>query len=187
MQGNIEPKSIMEVDDSKGDSSTSITVDSVGNGGKQTCSRSSISDSHGVGGGDGAAPSLMKNGSSGDDENENTQDWCPLFMDGLPTNFASNNALAAIASLLNDSGEDNNDDDNDKKKEQDRVKVTPRKGGGKVSRRMARRNKNKTCQNSPYDLPAGRNGKANDYEESSKKSKSATMGEAHLFLSMWKI
>eukprot|EP01083_Nonionella_stella_P136023 413754_1 len=182
MQGHIEPKSHMEVDDSKGDSN--MTVDSVDNGENQTSSKSLVG---------GGAPSLMKNNLSGDndnddddeDEDENSQDWCPLFMDGLPTNFASNNALAAIASLLNDSGDDSNKNDDENKK--GKVKVTPRKGGGKVSRRTARRNKNKTCQNSPYDLPAGRNGNGNENgnEESSKKS--ATMGEAQLFLSMWKI
>jgi len=47
------------------------------------------------------------NNNSGDDDND---DICPLFMDGLPKNFASNPQLAAIASLLND---EDDDDDND--------------------------------------------------------------------------
>mmetsp|Transcript_8184 Transcript_8184/g.9528 ORF Transcript_8184/g.9528 Transcript_8184/m.9528 type:complete len:200 (+) Transcript_8184:58-657(+) len=52
---------------------------------------------------------------SGDDDDDD-DDICPLFMDGLPKNFASNPHLAAIASLLND---DNDDDDNDYSQEED--------------------------------------------------------------------
>jgi len=48
------------------------------------------------------------NNNSGDDDDDD--DICPLFMDGLPKNFASNPQLAAIASLLND---EDGDDDND--------------------------------------------------------------------------
>ena len=35
-------------------------------------------------------------------EEEEEEATCPLFMDGLPSNFADNKSLAAIASLLND-------------------------------------------------------------------------------------
>jgi len=55
------------------------------------------------------------NNNSGDDDDDD-DDICPLFMDGLPKNFASNPHLAAIASLLND---DNNNDDNDYSQEED--------------------------------------------------------------------
>ena len=83
--------------------------------------------------------------------------------------------MATIASILNNSGDDNNKNDDENKK--GKVKVTPREGGGKVSRRTVRMNKNNTYQNSPHDLPAGRNGNGNendkdddnDNEESSKK------------------
>jgi len=106
---------------------------------------------------------------------------CPLFMgtDGLPSNFASNNALAAIASLLND------DDDGDAstcsageisskaKTKSLTSKVTPKQGGGKVSRRIANRNRAMEKRN-PYNKPV------NDKPK-------ATMGEAQLFLKMWKI
>ena len=100
--------------------------------------------------------------------------------------------MATIASILNNSGDDNNKNDDENKK--GKVKVTPREGGGKVSRRTVRMNKNKTYQNSPHDLPAGKMGTKmtmtmtmtmknhpkndNDNEESSKKS--ATMGRVKL-------
>lgn len=34
--------------------------------------------------------------------NTSSSSDCPLFMDGLPSDFAQNSALAAIASLIND-------------------------------------------------------------------------------------
>ncbi len=108
---------------------------------------------------------------------------CPLFMgtDGLPSNFASNNALAAIASLLNDDDEDGDTStchggDTPSKVIRASIasNVTPKQGGGKVSRRSANKSR------------AGRNRKPYNKPESNDKPK-ATMGEAQLFLKMWKI
>jgi hypothetical protein len=39
-------------------------------------------------------------------EEEEETSWCPLFMEGLPTDFASNPQLADIASLLEDDDAD---------------------------------------------------------------------------------
>ena len=41
-----------------------------------------------------------------DSSSGSTTSDCPLFMDGLPSNFAQNSSLAAIASLLNDDEEE---------------------------------------------------------------------------------
>lgn len=84
----------------------------------------------------------------------------PLFMEGLPSDFSSNSKLAAIASFLN------SDSDNESEK------PLSASGGGKVKKRM---NKKYTNKNSPYT------------KIEKKSSKSASIGEAQLFLSMWKM
>jgi hypothetical protein len=58
-----------------------------------------------------AAEVLVEEGDD-DDDNDNdseTNNMCPLFMNGLPKNFASNPQLAAIASLMNDDDDDDGD------------------------------------------------------------------------------
>jgi len=98
---------------------------------------------------------------------------CPLFMNGLPSDFSSNPQLAALASLLEE-----NEKDEEKEKLNDlvcsRVKLpTGKPGGGKV--RANGRKQRQTAVASPYRLP-----------EKSPKTK-PTLGEAQLFLKMWKI
>jgi hypothetical protein len=58
-----------------------------------------------------AAEEVVEEGDNNDDDNDNDNDSdetniCPLFMNGLPRNFASNPQLAAIASLMNDDDDD---------------------------------------------------------------------------------
>jgi len=101
-----------------------------------------------------------------EDEDEDEESRCPLFMEGLPKDFASNPALAAIANLLEEEPKDE-----DKSKKSKCQTVSLESGGGKMS------NRNRSLSRSihrrkPYDIP--------------KKPK-ATLGEAQLFLKMWKM
>ena len=95
----------------------------------------------------------------------NNEMWCPLFMDGLPSDFSTNSSLAAIASLLdeNSSGSRENHSNNG---------VLPKGqiGGGKVSLQRKFSNRSK-----PYSLT------------SKKKPTTSTLEEAQLFMKMWKI
>ena len=93
-------------------------------------------------------------------EEDNDEVICPLFMEGLPSNFTTNSGLAAIASLL---------DEETAKPEKDIP--TPKSGGGKIrskSNRLSRRM-------SPFSV------------ETKKKEKEVTStAEAQLFIKMWK-
>eukprot|EP00558_Chaetoceros_sp_UNC1202_P010229 CAMPEP_0197247900 /NCGR_PEP_ID=MMETSP1429-20130617/32555_1 /TAXON_ID=49237 /ORGANISM="Chaetoceros sp., Strain UNC1202" /LENGTH=129 /DNA_ID=CAMNT_0042708947 /DNA_START=86 /DNA_END=472 /DNA_ORIENTATION=- len=100
-----------------------------------------------------------------DNETESDSNLCPLFMDGLPSDFSTNPDLAAIASLIGD------DDEDDKHREPRKSiygKSTLQKGGGKV---VSRKERSKH-RNKPYATPK-------------KKEKQASLGEAQLFLKMW--
>lgn len=122
---------------------------------------------------------IMSSSSSSSSSND-----CPLFMDGLQSNFAQNTALAALASLLDD-------DDADRYKETDNRKAaTPSKatthvnksGGGKASKIMERRGNNF----SPYSK-GKEDGLRKEDGDKKEKKKGATLGEAQLFLNMWKL
>ncbi|GFH59151.1 hypothetical protein CTEN210_15627 [Chaetoceros tenuissimus] len=91
----------------------------------------------------------------------------PLFMDGLPADFSSNSKLAAIASFLNSDSDNESVNSNRVMNE----KPLSASGGGKIKRR----NKKYTNKNSPYA------------KIEKKTSNSASIGEAQLFLSMWKM
>lgn len=91
----------------------------------------------------------------------------PLFMDGLPSDFSSNSKLAAIASFLYS----DSDSESVNSKRVISEKPLSASGGGKVKRS----NKKYTNKSSPYA------------KIEKKTSKSASMGEAQLFLSMWKM
>mmetsp|Transcript_11033 Transcript_11033/g.16687 ORF Transcript_11033/g.16687 Transcript_11033/m.16687 type:complete len:146 (+) Transcript_11033:367-804(+) len=116
------------------------------------------------------------------DSNEDNEDQCPLFMTGLPTDFAKNKGLAAIASLLSEEivveGEEDLCKKSPKKSPKaakEKVKPQPhkgKKGGGKVARS---RNMNKA---SPYAV---------EKKEKVQNVNRASIGEAQLFLRMWKI
>ena len=103
-------------------------------------------------------------------DSKDDEDVCPLFMEGLPRDFSQNPQLAALASLLDE--EDN--EDTKKLKSTKDVHVTPQKGSGKVKSKNSR-NRRRTA---PY--PQQQSGKQ------SKESK-ASMGEAQLFMKMWKL
>ena len=97
-------------------------------------------------------------------------------MDGLPSDFAQSSALAAIASLIDD--DDDCKDDNHKKSASHFHLSTAgeelKSGGGKIKMTGNKRNN----RHSPYNKDMG---------ATIKGEKKATLGEAQLFLGMWKI
>jgi hypothetical protein len=102
----------------------------------------------------------------GSDDNEKL---CPLFMDGLPSDFSTNPGLAAIASLFDEESEDSVAP---KKKEYETPST--RVGGGKLRRTPAR---------------SKRKNDGRPYQNRQRKSdtKATSVGETHLFLKMWKL
>lgn len=109
-----------------------------------------------------------------EEEEEEEDATCPLFMDGLPTNFAENKSLAAIASLLNDEEDDYSDTKKQTAEKEDSImsKVELKSGGGKVKRKSKRKG------SSPYNK---------DKKKVQNDKKAASVGEAQLFLNLWKI
>ena len=147
-----------------------------------------------------------------DADEASSSSTCPLFMSGLPSDFASNPSLAAIASLLGDEEYDSDVDirkvrrkgltavDSDSKtvsgggaaaaaagKATAAATANPRVGGGKIGGAgAARRNNNKSgsrkksgAHHRPYPTTEGK-------KEGEGKQK-ASVGEAQLFLNMWKL
>lgn len=109
-----------------------------------------------------------------EEEEEEDTTTCPLFMDGLPSNFAENKSLAAIASLLNEEDDDNATKQSADNKEDGLMsKVELKSGGGKVQRKSRRKG------SSPYNKDKKKG--------IQKDKKAASVGEAQLFLNMWKI
>jgi hypothetical protein len=106
---------------------------------------------------------------AGDDVDDD-EILCPLFMEGLPTDFGTNPQLAAIASLLED--DDDEDEDSNRKTIKQQAPQAGKVGGGKI-RSKSRYQR----QTSPYPKPP----------QSNNKPKKATMGEAQLFLKLWKL
>ena len=86
----------------------------------------------------------------------------PLFMDGLPSDFASNPQLQAIASLM-EGGDYKEESEAD-------IKAMPKEGGGKLRRQHRKHSK-----------------KSNPYVKPEKKKNQTSLGEAQLFLNMWKL
>ena len=109
-----------------------------------------------------------------DGHDDEAEELCPLFMDGLPKDFSTNVHLAALASLMNDAV----DEDEPKQKPKSVASndathtITTKKGGGKVDRRSQVRSKR---QGDPYSKPAA------------TKTQTASLGEAQLFLKMWSL
>ena len=97
---------------------------------------------------------------SSDEETSNDSMQCPLFMTSLPTDFASNSGLAAIASLIT------NDEDSNIEKPKKQISpirmATVKSGGGKAVKERS------TNRRSPY-------------------KKETTVNEAQLFLKLWKM
>ena len=103
---------------------------------------------------------------------------CPLFMDGLPRDFASNPALAALASLLAD--EQVKEDTGERAVHDITANITLPVGGGKITVRRQGKH-NFTCErNKPYDCKISERKKP-------IAPASTTVPEAQLFLSLWKL
>mmetsp|Transcript_23387 Transcript_23387/g.29484 ORF Transcript_23387/g.29484 Transcript_23387/m.29484 type:complete len:162 (+) Transcript_23387:15-500(+) len=90
---------------------------------------------------------------------------CPLFMDGLPPDFESNPSLAALASLLGEDEEPEKDEVTENNIQKAKLCIS---GGGKVSRKKAPK-----YRITPY--------------QSKRNKTKASLGEAQLFLKMWKL
>lgn len=141
---------------------------------------------------------------------DESDDWCPLFSTDLPKNFSSNVAIGAIASLLDDSEEaisDGNDGDTDMNSlsnEQQNHTVAHRqptqvitgsssnigKGKGRVVAKKDR--KAKINRFRPYDNPIQRKEQTRDRDRGSrcdecKEANASSVGEAQIFLQLWKI
>ena len=161
-------------------------------------------------GGDGGGKGGGGKDCANDADEASSSSTCPLFMSGLPSDFASNPSLAAIASLL---GDEEYDSDVDIRKVRKRglraedgesktvsgggaaaagkataaATANPRVGGGKIGGAgAARRNNNKSgsrkksgAHHRPYPTTEGK-------KEGEGKQK-ASVGEAQLFLNMWKL
>jgi hypothetical protein len=135
------------------------------------------------------------------DENDilsssSSNNYCPLFMDGLPRDFSTNPALAALASLLDD--DNTNEDINDNKsanislrnrKEDDRFAVKRRSENRKFKSFHRRKGILKACeQSSDKEAAAAPSPTLHDNDNiQNETSRSATIGEASLFLKMWKL
>lgn len=124
-------------------------------------------------------PNIESSSGSRDDA-----DVCPLFMERLPSDFAANSGLAAIASLLQDDDEQKEEEEDD---EDDREILSRRKdamsertGGGKAVVARRRRKSNRHC---PYSKTTT----AERKEMGVAKKSVTTVGEAQLFLSLWKM
>lgn len=123
-----------------------------------------------------SAVTMVENEASGDRQASSCDDdkeepFCPLFMEGLPSDFSSNPTLLAIASLLEEDG-----DDDKKKKESStpaRPVAAPKPGGGKL--RSIQNNRTRRAAASPYP------------KQNKPPKKEASMGEAQLFLKLWKL
>jgi len=116
---------------------------------------------------------------------------CPLFMDGLSTQFGSNAGLLAIASLLGEEVPISDDEGDGNGMSDDTVTRTMvhkkgrscnringfkfNSGGGKSTRRRI------TSISSPYTVPK------KERSEPRTRSSTNSVNEAQLFLSMWKI
>lgn len=131
---------------------------------------------------EGAPCDKKYNVSPGSMETESGEDeWCPLFMTSLPRDFESHSGLAAIAALLEEQEED---DDVSKRrvvtepKEEQRPVAMPVKGGGKCAR--AKKSGVLKSKSRPYTV--ARIGKGQG-----TRGRETTIGEAQLFLQMWKI
>lgn len=103
------------------------------------------------------------------EETADATNSCPLFMNSLPSDFASNSGLAAIASLLDEESESKDNIEKTAPIRTSEMKVNS--GGGKATKQ------NPGIRHSPYKSPNARG----------RKKDKTTVGEAQLFLSMWKV
>ena len=119
---------------------------------------------------------------------------CPLFMDGLPSDFSTNPALAAIASLMNDDNPPaiTNDDTTKKSltkkgitKRNERTKYKPYGRSNRQTITTSDECVHETISDAPqHDRRTSSSSKSNI---SNKAGTTTTIGEASLFLKMWKL
>mmetsp|Transcript_20989 Transcript_20989/g.29630 ORF Transcript_20989/g.29630 Transcript_20989/m.29630 type:complete len:144 (-) Transcript_20989:261-692(-) len=112
----------------------------------------------------------------GDNEiKQQEEEECPLFMEGLPTDFSTNGQLAAIASLLQEE-----DDDSTKNPSRLRQELEEDHNWKQCydtgSSSKLRNERRRSRRENPYQRP-----------NPPKKKREATVGEANLFLKMWKL
>lgn len=113
---------------------------------------------------------------------------CPLFMEGLPRDFSTNPALAALASLLDDGNTcaDNNTDTATKsssRRQKKEEKIAMKRHH--QSRKFRSKSKIKNMKHASTSESMGQDNRSNG--NSSSNSSSASIGEASLFLQMWKL
>ena len=131
------------------------------------------------------------------DGNEST--FCPLFMTGLPRDFSTNPALAAIASLMDDHDSANDDGD--------AVPIVAATNKSAAEKIIAKRSK--STKYKPYTKSNRKTKLTSDTgvedattdtsrqpldrtvfhtsSDLSGKSNATTIGEASLFMKMWKL
>jgi hypothetical protein len=100
----------------------------------------------------------------------------PLFMDGLPSDFSSNPALAALASLLEEDDTASNDVPSKEKHSNSTVG-----GSGRKLRRISSRSASSGRETSPLTEPL------KPVVLTNEATKKTTVGEASLFVKMWKL
>jgi len=107
----------------------------------------------------------------------------PIFMDGLPSDFSENPALAALASLLEKDDDEEPDHGRGKKQELAQDVCSTATGGGKTRRVKSRNAARQAAAPYPSRGPPRGGGRAG--KDGGKKA--ATVAEASLFLKMWKL
>lgn len=121
-----------------------------------------------------------------DEDEEDPTSTCPLFLEeGLPKDFATNQSLAALASLLDESDHVNEEDKEVEDRDTSNLTKTTEltklplscPGGGKFSCSKQGRNQRQK-QSAPYVPPK---------KKRDTKASSSSLGEAQLFLKLWKL
>ena len=118
---------------------------------------------------------------------------CPLFMDGLPLDFSTNPALAAIASLMNDNDNDGTPVVASTKKPSTNQAIIKRNERTKYKPYIKSNRKTKATPEKCIDDAATSNmqvcdkGATNYSRNTREKTSMTTIGEASLFLKMWKL
>mmetsp|Transcript_30548 Transcript_30548/g.46589 ORF Transcript_30548/g.46589 Transcript_30548/m.46589 type:complete len:137 (-) Transcript_30548:34-444(-) len=114
---------------------------------------------------------------SSNNNGEESQPTCPLFMEGLPTDFKTNPVLSALVSLFDDSENEENSSFKRTRTANDATARNNIKGGKTYRNSQLQRERRKDY---PYEHPSNRrNGRS--------KNPSAAVSEAQLFLTMWKL
>ena len=139
-----------------------------------------------------------------EDDNDDETSPCPLFMHSLPKNFSENPSLAALASLLDDDNDDVGGsariaspivrDENDSRKRmfdssltRNTIQHEPVQGGGGKVRCLKSRS-SRMRQSQPYPNTGARDASASKISSKKEPTKpEATLGEAQLFLKLWKL